>query len=186
MKRTHRPGNHSMCVQPMFLIGTYDEKGNANFAPITWLSVTSDGERFLIVVSMFGDKKTRKNVQKTGKMSANLVSVPMLPLADYLGSHSGNDGKKDGFSYAVSKGERLDVPTLDESPFVYELAVEKSVTVGQSETFFCRAEYVEADEKVSLGEMGSGLDLTMLNPVIYSGDYHSLGRHLGTIGDFLP
>jgi len=29
-----------MCVQPTFLIGTYDENGIANFAPITWVSVT--------------------------------------------------------------------------------------------------------------------------------------------------
>ncbi len=185
MKRTSRPGNHSMCVQPMFLIGTYDENGKANFAPITWLSATSDGERYLIVVSMFGGKKTRKNVQRSGKMSANLVSVPMLPLADYLGSFSGNDGEKQGLSHAVSRGEKLDVPTLDQSPFVYELAVEKSVVTGESETFFCRPEHVSVDERVPFGEMGKGLDLTMLDPVIYSGDYHTLGKHLGTIGDYL-
>lgn len=34
-------------------------------------------------------------------------------------------------------------------------------------------------------EMGGGLYLTMLDPVIYSDDYHGLGKHLGTIGDFL-
>lgn len=185
MKRTLRTGNHSMCVQPMFLIGTYDEQGRANFAPITWLSVTSDGERFLLVISLFGGKKTRKNVQRTGLLSANLVTVPMLPLADYLGSVSGHDGDKTEKEYAISPGVCLNVPTLDASPFVYELAVEKSVEVGESETFFCHAKAVTVDEKVDFGEMGQGLDLTLLDPVIYSGDYHALGRHLGTIGVFL-
>jgi hypothetical protein len=28
------------------------------------------------------------------------------------------------------------------------------------------------------------IDLTVLNPVIYSGKYHSLGKMLGEIGDF--
>lgn len=30
------------------------------------------------------------------------------------------------------------------------------------------------------------VDLTLLDPVIYSGKYHSLGEKLGEIGDFLP
>lgn len=34
-------------------------------------------------------------------------------------------------------------------------------------------------------EMGGGQDLTMLDPEIYSDDYHALGKNLGTIGDFL-
>lgn len=46
--------NQSMCVQPTFLIGTYDENGNPDFAPITWLSVTNNGERFVLVISKFG------------------------------------------------------------------------------------------------------------------------------------
>ncbi|WP_256379782.1 hypothetical protein [Butyrivibrio sp. MB2005] len=29
------------------------------------------------------------------------------------------------------------------------------------------------------------IDLTLLDPVIYSGKYHSLGEKLGEIGDFL-
>lgn len=35
-------GTHfSMCVQPAFIIGTNNEDGTHNFAPITWISVTS-------------------------------------------------------------------------------------------------------------------------------------------------
>lgn len=30
------------------------------------------------------------------------------------------------------------------------------------------------------------VDLTKLNPVVYSGMYHSVGRLLGKIGDYLP
>ena len=36
-------GTHfSMCVQPAFIIGTNNEDGTHNFAPITWVSVTSE------------------------------------------------------------------------------------------------------------------------------------------------
>jgi len=48
-----------MCVQPTFLIGTYDEYGNANFTPITWISVLGDtDDHCMLVISMFGTKKT--------------------------------------------------------------------------------------------------------------------------------
>ena len=33
---------YSMCVQPSFIIGTNNEDGSANFAPITWVSVTHE------------------------------------------------------------------------------------------------------------------------------------------------
>ena len=60
---------HSMCVQPTFLIGTYDEDGNVNFAPITWVSVTClDNDHFMLVISMFGSKKTKLNVIKTKQL----------------------------------------------------------------------------------------------------------------------
>ena len=39
-RRKTVPPIYSMCVQPAFLIGTNNEDGTANFAPITWVSVT--------------------------------------------------------------------------------------------------------------------------------------------------
>ena len=51
-KRKSSGAYQSMCVQPTFLIGTYDESGNPDFAPIAWLSVTHNGERFILLVSI--------------------------------------------------------------------------------------------------------------------------------------
>ena len=67
-KRKSMGIQHSMCVQPVFLIGTYDEDGNVNFAPITWVSVTWDTDNFMLVISMFGSKKTKLNVIKTKQL----------------------------------------------------------------------------------------------------------------------
>jgi flavin reductase (DIM6/NTAB) family NADH-FMN oxidoreductase RutF len=98
-KRESMGIQHSMCVQPAFLIGTYDEEGNVNFAPITWVSVTCNNDQYMLVISMFGSKKTKMNVIKTKLLSANLVSTDMLYLMDYFGSKSGNKGLKDKLSY---------------------------------------------------------------------------------------
>ena len=173
--------DHSMCVQPMFVIGTYDENGTADFAPITWLSVTHDGDQYLIVISLFGTKKTKMNVIKTGRLSANLVSTDMLPLADYFGGISGHNSSKTEKQYGWSEGTVIPVPTLDDSKWVYELEVEKTVSCGESDTYFCAIRNVQISEDI---DITNGIDLTDFDPVIYSGRYHSIGKHLGKIGDF--
>ena len=177
---------YSMCVQPSFIIGTNNEDGSANFAPITWVSVThKEGDGYLLVISMFGTKKTKQNVLRTGQFSANLVSTDMLPLMDYFGSRHARDGKKDAVSYSIVRGEVLDVPVLDESRWVYECAVERAIETGDSTTFFCYIRNIQMDKRLECKDIFD-VDLTLLDPVIYSGKYHSLGEKLGEIGDFLP
>ena len=175
----------SMCVQPSFIIGTNNEDGTANFAPITWVSVTHEkGDGYLLVISMFGTKRTKQNVLRTKVFSANLVSTDMLPLMDYFGSRHGRDGQKDGVEYEISRGEVLDVPVLEQSRWVYECEVARTVETGDSTTFFCPIRNIQMDERLSCKDIFD-VDLTVLDPVIYSGKYHSLGKLLGSIGDFL-
>jgi len=132
---------------------------------------------------MFGTKRTKLNALRDRKLSVNLVSRDMLPLMDYFGTHRAENGKKDGMAYAVSRGEKVDVPVLDESPWVYECEVEKAVGTGASSTFFCPIRNVQCDARLN-PENTFDVDLTKLDPVIYSGKYHSIGAYLGEIGDF--
>lgn len=174
----------SMCVQPSFIIGTNNEDGSHNFAPITWVSVTNDrSDDYLLVVSMFGSKRTKLNVLRTGVLSANLVSRDMLGLMDYFGTRHAKDGAKDGIAYSVSRGAIVDVPVLDASRWVYECEVLQSVETGASTTFFCRIKNIQMDERLEFKDTFD-IDLTKLDPVIYSGKYHSIGECLGEIGDF--
>lgn len=182
-KRKSVGAGFSMCVQPAFIIGTNNEDGSCNFAPITWVSATCEKEDYFIVISIFGNKRTKQNIVRTGMFSANLVSIDMLPLMDYFGTHRAADGKKEAIAYAVDRGAALDVPVLGASRWVYECAVEKSVAVGESTTFFCRIKNIQADEQLVCRD-AYDVDLTQLDPVIYSGMYHSIGRLLGKIGDF--
>ena len=184
MKRISLSEPQSMCVQPTFLIGTYDENGTANFAPITWMSVTwSEADNFMLVISMNGDKKTKQNLEKSSLLSANLVSCDMLEMLDYYGLRTGLDGAKDARGYEVEAGLKLHVPTLAASRWVYECEARKVITTGSTDTYFCPVKNVQV---VDIGIDPEHVDLTLLDPVIYSGDYHSIGKHLGTIGDFEP
>ena len=178
-------GTHfSMCVQPAFIIGTNNEDGTYIFAPITWVSVTNEKENdYLLTVSMFGTKKTKQNVIRTGILSVNLVSTDMLELMDYFGTHHAKDGKKDGIPYSVCRGAVVDVPILDASRWIYECEVVQSVEIGESTTFFCRIRNIQIDEQLECVD-AFDVNLTKLDPVIYSGMYHSIGKLLGKIGDF--
>lgn len=179
-------GTHfSMCVQPAFIIGTNNEDGTHNFAPITWVSVTNEkDDDYLLTISMFGSKRTKQNVIRTGILSVNLVSTDMLELMDYFGTHHAEDGKKDAVSYKVCRGEFVDVPILDVSRWVYECEVMQSVEIGDSTTFFCKIRNIQVDEKLKCKDTFD-VNLTELEPVIYSGMYHSIGKLLGKIGDFI-
>lgn len=184
MKRKSIGTGFSMCVQPAFIIGTNNEDGSDNFAPITWISALCEqGNDYLLTVSMFGTKITKRNVQRTGLLSVNLVSRNMLGLMDYFGTHSARNGIKDAAVYRTGRGEVLDIPVLDDSPWVYECEVEKSVETGESTTFFCRIRNIQVDERCSFQD-AFDVDLTKLDPVVYSGMYHSIGQVLGRIGDF--
>ena len=186
MKRRSVGAEFSLCVQPAFLIGTNNEDGSYNFAPITWVSVVCEkGDDYILTVSMFGSKMTKRNVRRTGVLSVNLVSTDMLPLMDYFGTHSALDGKKDAVPCGVGRGEVVNVPTLDQSRWVYECEVEKDVETGETTTFFCRIRNIQIDERCSFPDPFD-VDLTKLDPVVYSGMYHSIGKLLGKIGDFSP
>ena len=185
IKRKSVGANFSMCVQPAFIIGTNNEDGTHNFAPITWVSVTNEKDNdYLLTISMFGTKRTKQNVIRTGILSVNLVSTDMLELMDYFGTHHAKDGNKDDIPYKVCRGEVVDVPILDASRWVYECEVMKSVETGDSTTFFCRIKNVQIDEQIECQDTFD-VDLTKLEPVVYSGMYHSIGNLLGKIGDFI-
>lgn len=184
IKRKSVDPHFSMCVQPAFIIGTNNEDGSHNFAPITWVSVTNEkDDDYLLVISMAGSKRTKQNVIRTGQLSVNLVSRDMISLMDYFGTHSAQNGAKDGMDYSVSRGAVVDVPVLDASRWVYECEVVQSVQIGNSTTFFCKIRNIQMDEQMECEDLFD-VDLTKLDPIIYSGMYHSIGNLLGKIGDF--
>lgn len=181
MKKKSIGTNYSMCVQPTFLVGTYNEDGSPNFAPITWVSATCEGQEYLLVVSMFGTKKTKQNVIREKALTVNLVSTDMLGLVDYFGSPEKDSYKR---TYCCDRSEFVYAPVLDVSRWVYECEVVSSVKTGASDTFFCKIRNIQIDESIEVGDTFE-IDLTKFDPVIYSGQYHSLGKNLGKIGDFL-
>ncbi len=118
---------------------------------------------------------------RTKALSVNLASTDMLNLVDYFGSPQKGINK---VAYTYEKSEFVAAPVLDASRWVYECEVAASVKTGASDTFFCKIKNIQIDESIEIGDTFD-IDLTKFDPIIYSGQYHSLGKHLGKIGDFL-
>jgi len=179
-KRKSIGNQHSMVVQPSFIIGTYNEDGVANFAPITWVSVTWNTDHYMLVISMNGTKKTKMNAERNRALTANLVSTNMLELMDYLGSASGADAQKDALPYAHAKATAVNAPALGASRWVYECEVSQILKTGDTATYFCKIMDVQIDEGIDVTD---GYELADFDPVVYSGNYYRIGEKLGKIGE---
>ena len=180
MKRVNSGEGYVTHIQPVFLIGTYNEDGSPNFCPITWVTSSHDGPQALMVISMNGAKKTKDNIARTKLLSANLVSVDMLELLDYFGSTTGLDSAKNALSYEYENGHVLDVPTLNASRRVFECEVIGTYETSDTITYFCKSMNRQEVE----GLTGAHKDMALLEPLVYTGRYCKLGKCLGEMGAF--
>jgi len=129
--------SNRFCPQTLFLYGTYKDDGTPNFGLFCWFSYCWDSE--LGVMASIGGEKLTKDIIKKGKVfSANLVTKPLLPLADYLGNTAGYTSEKMNIPIEVERGAVLNVPILKNSPWVFELEVAQTITLDDSDIFICK------------------------------------------------
>ncbi|MEA4823905.1 MAG: flavin reductase [Clostridiaceae bacterium] len=166
-------------TQQVFLIGTYDEDAKPRFAPISWVSYTW-GEPPCLVVSIYGTKRTKSNIERTGFLSATIVTPDLLPFAESNNRATRDrEGAKD---VSIEKGQVLDVPLIAGAKFSYECRLLKTVEIGTTHTYFAQIEKTNIREDIAALDF---LDLREINPVIYSPyHYFTVGEHLGEIGDY--
>ena len=180
MKRINTDKGYTTHIQPVFLIGTYNENDSPNFCPITWVTTTWNNDHSLMVINMNGSKKTKDNISRTNMMSVNLVSVDMLELLDYFGSCSGLEAPKNALPYEYENGHVLPVPTLNVSRRVFECEVVNTFETSDTTTYFCVSKNCQEIE----GLKGDNTDTGLLEPLVYTGDYYTIGKFLGKMGDF--
>lgn len=175
--------NNTPCffTQQVFIIGTYNEDGAENFAPISWVSYTW-GEPSCLIISINGTKKTKLNIERTGVLSATVLTPDMLPLAEQFNRATYKKELSDKLEYCVENGKVLHVPLLTGARFSYECEVIKTVEIGTTHTYFAEIKSINISDEVQKLEF---FDLREINPVIYSPmNYFLVGEHIGKIGDY--
>ena len=154
------------CPQTLFLYGTYKEDGTPNFGLFCWFSYCWF-EDLGVMACIGGSKKTLDRIRETKVFSANLVTEKMLPLADYCGTVSGREKDKVIGNGAWEKGAVLDIPVLTDSPVVFELEVEKFISLNEedSEVLLCRIRNVLQEESLRDDSLSTEEKLRAIAPV---------------------
>lgn len=142
------PASNDFCPQTMFLYGTYKEDGTPNFGLFCWFSYCWDGG-LSVMACIGGSKLTKDRIHATGVFSANLVTEPLLPLADYFGNTKGYSADKMNVPVAVMKGAALDVPVLADSPVSFELEVTQTIPLDGSDVYICKIRNVMVNEELT-------------------------------------
>ena len=152
------------CPQTLFLYGTYDDEGKADFGLFCWFSYIWDGE-LGVMACIGGEKLTKENIHKRKVFSANLVTESLLPLADYLGNTDGHSPAKMNLDLDIEKGHVLPVPVLAASPVSFELEVKQFIPLHDGEVLLCGIRNVLQDDSLVNGAGGSPEKLAAAAPV---------------------
>jgi len=185
MSKISVPVSNNFCPQTLFLYGTYKEDGMPNFGLFCWFSYCWDNG-LCVMACIGGEKMTMDRIQATGVFSANLVTRPMLPLADFAGNTPGNDPHKANYSFETIKGEVLNVPILKDSPISYELNVKETIPLDGSIVLICGIRNVMMDEALSNEEQKVLQRMLHVDPIFTTHQtYFSItGERLGAWGDW--
>jgi flavin reductase (DIM6/NTAB) family NADH-FMN oxidoreductase RutF len=159
---------NKFCPQAIYLYGTYREDGKPNFGLFNWFSYCWDGE-LRVMCAIGGKKLTKDRIHATGAFSANLVTEKLLPTADWLGNNHGYATDKSAVKAGIARGSILDVPTLTDSPWTYELEVTRNIPLDDSEIFICRVVNVLADERLADENVSVENRMRLVAPVIFTG-----------------
>ena len=164
MSKTNMAPTNDYCPQTLFLYGTYDDEGKADFGLFCWFSYIWDGE-LGVMACIGGSKLTKENIHKRKVFSANLVTEALLPLADYLGNTDGHNPEKMSRCIETEKGRILSVPVLAASPVSYELEVKQFIPLKDGEVMLCSIRNVLQDDLLAQGTGESTEKMAAIAPV---------------------
>ncbi len=163
----------TIAPEGVYIIGTYDENGQANAMNAAWGSQSDYGE----VTFFLGKHKTTKNLKKTGAFTVAFGTAETVTISDYFGVETGNRVNKiEKAGVHVHKSAHVNAPIIEE----YPLTLECLVTSYDDETGILVGKIVseQADEAILTD---GKVDYDKLKPIIF--DIASMSyRFIGPVG----
>lgn len=161
--------------QPVMIIGTYDEKGNANAMNAAWGGIVGADE----IIMDLSQHKTTENLAATKAFTVSIADVPHIVACDYVGVESASQvsDKMEKAGFTVTKSEFVNAPVINELPLTLECELVKIIDGGK---YLGRIINVSADEKI-LGGDGE-ISLEKFFPVVFDtvhAGYYKLGERVG-------
>ena len=184
MSKVSLKPTNDFCPQTLFLYGTYDDEGKADFGLFCWFSYTWDRE-LGVMACIGGSKLTKDNIRRRKIFSANLVTEEMLPLADFLGNIPGHSPEKMALQLETEEGRVLPVPVLKASPVVFELEVKQFIPLDDGEVMLCAIRNVLQEDLLVKEDVSTKEKLAAIAPVhaTCSSYFSWRGADLGVWGE---
>ena len=161
--------------QPVMIIGTYDENGNANAMNAAWGGQCGYHH---VALNLALGHKTTENLKNKKAFTLSIANVETLVLSDYFGLVSGRkENKIEKAGVHVTHSEFVDAPVIDEYPLTLECkVVEMQEALGEMHVVG-EVVNVQADESI-LNTQGK-VDLGKLQPI----SFDSVLRSYRVLGD---
>ena len=164
---------------PVFIIGTYDEKGKANAMNAAWGGISCSNPP-CVSISLREATYTHGNIMNKKAFTVNIPSQDYIKEADYFGIASGkNEDKFAATGLTPVKSEMVDAPIIEEFPLVLECKLVHTAELGLHTHFTGEIMDVKVDE--NLLDNGNP-DIELIKPFLYDPSfrkYYSIGKSLG-------
>ena len=160
--------------QPVMIIGTYDENGEANAMNAAWGGIVEMDE---ILISL-ASHQTTDNLLRTKAFTVSMADADHVAACDYVGlvSKRNEPRKMEKAGFTTTKSEFVNAPIINELPLTLECELVKVVdgmVIG-------RIVNVCADESI-VDENGK-ISLERFSPITYDTvnlEYRRLGACVG-------
>ena len=162
---------------PVFIIGTYDEKGKPNAMNAAWGGISEETE---ISICVDDGHKTAENVVKAGAFTVSIADKNNVIAADYVGIVSGNkeENKTEKCGWTAMKSEFVNAPLFKQLPF----ALECKLKSYDRETCRLVGEIVNISVDESILDEKDKISLDKFMPITYDPvghTYRTLGEVVG-------
>ena len=161
--------------QPVMIIGTYDENGNANAMNAAWGGIVGM-DKIIIDLS---SHKTTDNLMQRKAFTVSIADTEHMTECDYVGivSAKTEKDKMKKANFTTTKSEFVDAPIINELPLTLECEL---IKVVEDSLYLGKIVNVNADEKI-LGDDGE-ISLDKFCPITYDTvhhGYYELGKKVG-------
>lgn len=162
--------------QAVFMIATYDEKGNPDVMNAAWGGI-SDYQEIMLCLSE--SHKTVKNLLKTGAFTVSMGDADHVTGCDYAGIASGNkiSDKVEKAGFTVTHSNFVNAPVINELAVCLECKVKKY----DLETGLLFGEIVNVSVDSSAMTDGK-VDVSKVKPIVFdpfNNAYHVVGEKVG-------
>jgi len=165
---------------PIFIVGTYDNKGNPNVMTVAWGGICSSSPP-CVAISVREATYTYGNLMENQAFTISIPPESYVKEADFFGIASGRD--MDKFSkvgLTPVKSDLVNAPYIAEFPFAVECKVLHHFKIGLHTQFIGEIVDVKADEQLVEDQRLPMIE--KVRPLLWAPDsqgYYGIGGFLG-------